>query len=152
MSDQRFDPMKELNNLRNTVEKALEQGGKVLEQGIQNVQQSLSAGAVHLDVYEVGDEVIVRSGALDGLAGDSIEVSMEGEELTIKGETRPEETPLTASYFLQERRFGAFERTVTIPIPVKSNEARAKLKSNVLTITLPIDRDRHQDITITPTE
>lgn len=152
MSDQRFDPMKELNNLRNTVGKAIEQGGKVLEQGIQNVQQTLSTGAVRLDVYEIGDEVIVRSAALDGLAADSIEVSMEGEELTIKGETRPEETPLTASYFLQERRFGSFERKVIIPIPVKSNEARAKLKSNVLTITLPIDRERHQDITITPTE
>jgi len=149
MSDQRFDPMKEFNNLRSTV-------GKAIEQGISNVQttvQNATGIGVRLDVYEVDNEVVIRTNPLDGLVADSIEVSMEGEVLTIKGATRAEDTPPYASFFVQERRFGIFERSVTIPIPVKSTEARAKLgKNGTLTVTLPVDTDRYQDITVTPTE
>jgi HSP20 family protein len=149
MSDQRFDPMKEFNNLRSTV-------GKIVEQGINTVQhtvQNATGVSIRLDVYEVDNEVIIRTNALDGLLPESIEVSMEGEVLTIKGVTQAEETPAYASFFVQERRFGPFERSVAIPIPVKSTEARAKLgKNGTLTVTLPVDTDRYQDITVTPTE
>jgi len=149
MSDQRFDPRKEFNNLRSTV-------GKMVEQGISTVQttvQNATGVGVRLDVYEVDNEVVIRTNALDGLVPDSIEVSMEGEILTIKGVTKAEDTPAYASFFVQERRFGPFERSVAIPIPVKSTEARAKLgKNGTLTVTLPVDTERYQDITITPTE
>jgi HSP20 family protein len=150
MADEQLDPMKELNRLRNTV-------GKVIEQGINTVQgavQSAAAvGAVRLDVYELKNEVVIRTNALDGLVAESIEVAMEGAELTIKGVTEAEEMPAEASYFLQERRFGPFERTVTIPIPVRSEEAKAKLgKNGILTVTLPIDKGKYQDIAVTPDE
>lgn len=146
--DERFDPLKEFNKIRQTV-------GKALEQGVQQVQsqvQTVAAGGqmVRLDVYEVNDEVVIKTNALDGLDPESIEVAMEGDVLTIKGETKPEEMPPLASFFLQERRFGAFSRSVTIPIPVKSDKAKAKLgKNGVLTVTLPVDTDRYQDINVT---
>lgn len=150
MANEPLDPMKELNRLRSTV-------GKVIEQGITTVQGAVQSAttiaAVRLDVYELNNEVIIRTNALDGLVAESIEVSMEGAELTIKGVTEAEETPEDASYFLQERRFGPFERTVTIPIPVKSEKAKAKLgKNGVLTVTLPIDKGKYQDIAVTPDE
>lgn len=151
MSEQKFDPMKELNRLSKSV-------GKVIEQGINTVQTTvqtagLGANTVRVDIYEVDDEVFVVSNSLDGLDKNSIEVSMEGDVLTIKGETVPEETPLAASFFLQERKFGPFSRSVTIPIPVKPQEARARVsKTGVLTVTLPVDKDRYQDITVTPAE
>lgn len=143
--DRQFDPMKEFNNLRSSV-------GRVIEQGIQSVQKAAGGAMVRLDVYELDDEVVIRTNALDGLSGDSIEVSMEGSILTIRGETQPEDTHPKASYFLQERKFGPFSRSVTIPIPVKSKQASAKLKNNILTVRLPVDTERYQDITVTPAE
>lgn len=140
MSDPRLDPRKQLNSIRDSV-------GRVIEQGIQSVQTAAGGAAIKLDIYELNDEVIVRSSAFDGLDAQSIEVSMEGDVLTINGQTHAEETPAGASFLLQERRFGPFTRSVTIPIAVKSNEARAKLKNNILTITLPVDRNR-QDIAV----
>lgn len=146
MSDQRFDPMKEFNNIRKNV-------GKAIESGLESVQRATGTQTVRVDVYELDDNVIVRTSPLDGLDPESIEVSMEGDLLTIKGETFPEKTPPYASYFLQERRFGPFSRAVTIPIPVRSEQARAKLLTgNTLQITLPVDTDRYQDITVTPTD
>jgi HSP20 family protein len=151
MANQKFDPMKEINKLSKTV-------GKVIEQGISSAQNTLQTAGigtqgVRLDIYELNDEVVVTTNSLDGLDKTSIEVSMEGDVLTIKGQTIPEETPLGASFFLQERKFGVFTRSVTIPIPVKPQEAGARVsKTGVLTVTLPVDKDRYQDITVTPTE
>lgn len=145
--EERFDPMKELNKLRKQV-------NKVVEQGIQTVQTATTTSQfVRLDMYEVNDEVVIKTNALDGLDPSSIEVAMDGDELTIAGETTPQETPALASFFVQERRFGAFSRTVSVPIPVIAEEARAKLgKNGVLTVTLPVDKKRYQDITVTPAD
>jgi HSP20 family protein len=151
MANQKFDPMKEINKLSKSV-------GKVIEQGISTAQTTLQTAGigtqgVRLDIYELNDEIVVTTNSLDGLDKTSIEVSMEGDVLTIKGQTIPEETPLGASFFLQERKFGAFTRSVTIPIPVKPQEAGARVsKTGVLTVTLPVDKDRYQDITVTPAE
>ncbi|MDQ7025561.1 MAG: Hsp20/alpha crystallin family protein [Anaerolineae bacterium] len=151
MPEQKFDPMKELNKLSKTV-------GKVIEQGINTAQSTLQTAGigtqhVRLDIYELNDEVVVITNSLDGLDKTSIEVSMEGDILTIKGETVAEATPTGASIYLQERKFGAFTRSVSIPVAVKPQEAGARVsKTGVLTVTLPVDKDRYQDITVTPTE
>lgn len=141
----KFDPAKELSNLRSYV-------GKVVEQGVKTVQSLGSNSPIRLDVYDIGDMVVVRTSAIDGIVADSVEVNMENDVLTISGDTRPESTPPNASYLVQERRFGAFSRSVTISIPVRSSEAKAKLKDGTLTITLPIDRDRYQNFKISSDE
>lgn len=142
---EKFDPMKELANLRQSV-------GRVIEQGVQSVQAIASTSPIRVDVYEVEDTIVVRTSAIDGVVADSIEVNMENDVLTISGDTRPEPTPANASYLVQERRFGPFTRTVPINIPVRSSEARAKLRDGVLTITFPIDRDRHQNLKVSHDE
>ncbi len=134
---ERFDPARELANLRSIV-------GRVLEQGVQTVQ-SIGSSSIRLDVYEVEDTLIVRTSAIDGIVADSVEVNMENNVLTISGDTRPEPTPINANYIIQERRFGPFSRSVTINVPVRASEAKAKLKDGALTITLPIDRSQTFD-------
>lgn len=131
MSDEKFDPMREIAQLGQSL-------GRVVERGLQSVTSANSP--IKLDVYEVNDVLIVRTSAIDGIVPDSIEVNIEDGVLILSLETRPEPTPATASYILQERRFGAFSRTVTLPFPVKASEAKAKLKDGALTVTLPIDR------------
>lgn len=148
--EERFDPMREIARLGNTMGKVIEKG---INQGINQVQSLTNPSVLKVDVYIYEDNVVVRTAPIDGEVVDgSLNVSMESNVLTISGETTAEEVPALASYVLQERRFGVFERTVTINIPVKSNEAKAKLKNRVLTITLPIDTELQQEIEITPDE
>lgn len=144
MPEQKFDPMRELSNLRTTVSKAI-------EQGIQTVQAATTpASAIRIDIYEHDGSVIVKTSPIDNIIASSIEVSMEGDVLTISGQTEPDdEVPTTAIYQLQERKFGPFSRSVVITTPVKSAEARAKLKNSSLTVTLPVDKDDLQKIEIT---
>lgn len=131
MSDEKFDPMREIAQLGQSL-------GRAVEKGLQSVASSNSP--IKLDVYEVNDVLTVRTSAIDGIVPDSVEVNIEEGTLILSLETRPEPTPATASYLVQERRFGAFSRTITLPFAVKASEARAKLKDGVLTVTLPIDR------------
>jgi HSP20 family molecular chaperone IbpA len=148
--DQRIDPMKELNKLKNTVGKVLEQGISTVQSTVQSaVQSASSVVAIRVDAYEYQDNVVIKTNAIDGLIPDSIEVSMEGDILTIHVETKAEAAPETASFILQERKFGILEREVVIPIPVQSEKAKAKLsKTGVLTITLPIDKEKLREYTI----
>jgi HSP20 family protein len=129
-----FDPRRELNSLKQSVE-------RIIGQGVQAVQSLTSGGfSLRLDVYELGDHLVVRTIPIDGLVADSLEVSMDEGVLTISGETRPEETPPNASYLMQERRFGAFSRSVAISLPVRANEARARLKDGSIIITIPLEQ------------
>lgn len=135
MPENRFDPMKEIAHLSSSV-------GRVIERGLQSVQSAANPSVpLRLDVYEIQDEIIIRTSPIDGLDPSSLDVAMEGEVLTFRGETKPEEVSPYTSYLLQERRFGPFSRSITIPVPVRSEEARAKVKNGVLTITIPIDRE-----------
>ena len=158
MSD-KFDPRRELNNLRETVEKALQTGstvaGKVINQGIQTVQNATAGTApMRFDVYELNDEVVIRVAPLDGLIADSIEVSMEGTTLTLVVQTQADEVSPKANYLMRERKFGIFSRSIQLEIPVKANQAKAKLnRDGTLTITLPVDTVRAaQNIRVTPNE
>jgi HSP20 family molecular chaperone IbpA len=143
MSD-KFDPLRELNSLRETVEKALQEGstvaGKIINQGIQTVQSATNASPLRFDIYELNNEVIIRAAPIDGVMADSIEVSMEGTTLTISLQTQADEVSPKASYVLHERKFGVFSRQIQLEIPVHANQARAKFnKDGTLTITMPID-------------
>lgn len=142
MSNDKFDPMREIANLRQSVSKAI-------EQGIHSVQQMANPHAnIKVDVYELDDTLTIRTQPIDGLVASSIEVSVEGSVLTISGVTQAEDVPADVSYFLQERTFGTFARQIPLSVPVKANAAKARVRSGVLTITLPIDRDSYTHIEI----
>lgn len=150
MPEQKFDPMREIARLGNTMGKVIEQG---INQGINQMQAITNTNPFKVDIFEHEDNIVVKTAPIDGeVVPNSLNVSMEGNVLTISGETISEEVPATASYLLEERRFGIFARSVTIDVPVKSDEARAKLKNRTLTITLPIDTERYKNIEVTPDE
>lgn len=87
-----------------------------------------------LDVYTTPEEIVI-SASLPGLTPDEVEIVVEGDSLTIRGELRP---PLeNVEYLFQERPYGAFRRTLTLNVPVEANKAEAVFENGVLTLTLP---------------
>ena len=143
-NQQRFDPMKELQNVGEQLTKEIEKRIRTVTGG----QDSLL-----LDMYEAEGDLHIISQPVDGLIKDSIEISLESSVLTISARCEAEATPTSARYLLQERRFGALTRSVELSIPVKGQEARAKVDGgNRLLITLPIDDSVYGNITVTPVE
>jgi len=87
-----------------------------------------------LDVYTTPQEVVITA-PLPGVSPDDVEITIEGDTITIKGEIKP---PLeNVDYLLQERRYGPFSRTLRLDIPVEADKAEASFENGMLTITIP---------------
>jgi HSP20 family protein len=87
-------------------------------------------------MYETDDAIVVKS-TIPGIGPEDLDISITGDTLTIKGETRAEEEVEQESYICRERRYGAFSRSLTVPAPVVAEEAEAEFENGVLTLTLP---------------
>ena len=57
--------------------------------------------------------------------------------MTIKGESKAEQEVKREDYLYQERRYGAFSRSVILPSGLKSDKAEATMEDGVLTLTIP---------------
>jgi HSP20 family protein len=88
------------------------------------------------DVSET-DKTIEVSVELPGMDEKDIEVSMSDDVLTIRGEKKTEIEKKEKGYYLSERSFGSFYRTIPLPAGVDTGKAEAQFKKGVLTITLP---------------
>ncbi len=143
-NEQRFDPVKEIQNMGDQLTREIEKRIRTL---------TSSQEALRLDMYEADGNLHIISQPVDGLLKDSIEISLEANILTIAVKSEAEATPTSARYLLQERRFGPLTRSVELSIPVKGQEARAKVDGgNRLLITLPVDDSIYGNIKVTPVD
>jgi len=99
-----------------------------------------SEGKLSLDVYQKENKIVVRS-ALAGVKPEDLEIIIDKDILTIKGERKQEEEMDEKNYFHQECFWGRFSRTIILPTEVKTEEIRAHLKNGILTIDLPIKEE-----------
>jgi HSP20 family protein len=95
-----------------------------------------AVGTLAMDVYETDEDVVVKA-SVPGVDPEELDISITGDTLTIKGETRAEEEVEEENYIYRERRYGAFSRSMSIPTSVKADEANAEFEDGVLTLRLP---------------
>ena len=89
-----------------------------------------------IDMYETNNDVVVKA-ALPGIKADEVQINVTGDILTIRGETKHEEEKKDKSWHIREHRWGAFERSITLPTGVISDRAKADFENGILTVTLP---------------
>jgi HSP20 family protein len=87
-----------------------------------------------VDVYSTRDELVIQA-PVPGVDPDKVEITIEGDTLTIKGQTMP--LLENVDYHIQERRHGQFARTLTLNVPVQADQAEAIFNQGVLTLTIP---------------
>lgn len=92
--------------------------------------------AAPLDVVADGDNFVIRA-SLPGVAPENIQVSIEDNVLTIRGETAAQFDRGEGAYLVRERRAGAFRRSLRLPDTVAQDQAQPRYEHGVLTITLP---------------
>jgi HSP20 family protein len=95
-----------------------------------------SEGALPVDMYETGDSVVVKT-AIPGVKAEEIEVSVTGDTLTVKAESREEEEISRENYLRRERRVGSYCRSVTLPGGLETDKAEADYTDGVLTLSFP---------------
>jgi HSP20 family protein len=132
MTTERWDPFREAISLRDAMNSLLQEsfvrpGGGPAQGGY---------APLPLDVCETENEFVVRA-SLPGVRPDDVQITVHGDTLTIRGEAEAEEDGKGAHWHLRERRFGAFQRAVSLSAPVDPDKAQADYEHGVLTLTLP---------------
>jgi HSP20 family protein len=89
-----------------------------------------------VDVFEKDGNVVVRTD-LPGLRPEDIDVSVEGDVLTIKGHREEEKEVKEEDYYCSERATGDFVRTVRLPEGVTADKVEAHYENGVLEVTVP---------------
>jgi len=89
-----------------------------------------------IDMYQTPTEVVVKA-TLPGVKPEEVDITITGDTLTIKGETKTDEKIKREDYYYQEHRYGAFSRCVALPQGLDTEKAEANFEDGVLTLTIP---------------
>ncbi len=110
----------------------------------------VARGVPPINLYDSGDRYILAV-PLPGVGPGDVDLSITGETLTIRGERKRPEGVEDESYRRQERPFGRWTRTVTLPDRVDGAQVGASFANGVLTVTLPkAEEARPRQISVTP--
>jgi HSP20 family protein len=89
-----------------------------------------------LDLSESADGYLVEV-AVPGIKPEDLQVTLENNVLTIKGESRQEAEDKQRNYHRVERHYGSFQRTIALPSTVKSDSIQASLDNGILRLDIP---------------
>lgn len=93
-------------------------------------------GQLTIDVYQTENEIVIKS-TIAGVKPEDLDVSINNDMVTVKGERKNEEVVENGNYYYQECYWGSFSRSVLLPVDVLPEKADASLKNGILTIRLP---------------
>jgi len=89
---------------------------------------------------------------LPGMDEKDIEVILDEDVLTIKGEKKQEKDERGKDYYYAERSYGSFQRTIPLPTEVDKDKVKAKFKKGILTVELPKTKEALKEIKKIPVE
>jgi HSP20 family protein len=127
----RWDPFREAVTLREAMDRLFEDSWVPARRRTEN---GARPHRLPLDAYVTPDEIVITAN-MPGVKPEAVEITLEGDTLTIKGE-RP--APLdNVEYIMQERPYGPFHRTLNINVPVDADKAEARFEDGLLMLTIP---------------
>lgn len=85
----------------------------------------------------VSEENAVVTTEVPGIDPKSIDISLVGRSLTLRGSRQPEELKEGETYHRRERWHGQFSKTVALPFNIEGNKVEARFSNGVLSVTLP---------------
>ena len=127
----RWDPFREIVQMRDEIGRWF---GDITER--EKGERKSAMWAPDVDIKETEKEVIVRAD-LPGIKMEDIDVSVDENQLVIKGERKIEKEEKEKDYIRVERSYGSFYRSFDVGVPIKAEEVKASYADGVLEITIP---------------
>ena len=119
-----MDTMSEMNRMREYFESG---------QGAQE-RTHATAWVPTTDIFARGADLIIRT-ELAGVSRQDIDISLSNGVLTIAGERTGEPSEEEVSYYVRERFYGAFRRSMTLPQGIDKSRISASFEDGMLEIT-----------------
>jgi HSP20 family protein len=131
MSITRWDPFHHLATLEDRMNRLFETPFRGRWE-----DSALTAWSPAVDIYETENELILKADLPDMNEKD-IDVRVENNMLTVRGERKFEQKVKEENYLRIERTYGAFSRSFSLPATVNTENIKAEYKNGVLTVELP---------------
>lgn len=106
--------------------------GSVARSGRQRGEEP-TRWAPALDVLQEDGDIVVRA-ELPGVKLDDVDITLHNGVLTIAGERKAEEQREGSGYYVRERRYGSFRRSMTLPQGVDESKISARFDGGVLEV------------------
>jgi len=129
----KYNPLRELRTMQEQMNRLLnlswnhELTGEDMKEGIWQPA---------VDIYETEDSIVIKA-ELPDVDQKEIDVRIENNTLTLKGERKHTGDVKKENYHRIERYFGSFQRSFSLPATVDQEQVSAICEKGVLTITLP---------------
>ena len=99
-------------------------------------ESSITTWAPAVDIYETEHELVVKADLPD-IKPEELDIRVENNILTIRGERKFEKKVNESNYLRVERAYGSFSRSFSLANTVNSEAIKAEYKNGVLTLTIP---------------
>lgn len=129
----RWDPFRDMMTLREKMNRLFEDA--VASRGEER-DMVTGSWSPSVDIYEADNELIL-SAEIPGVEEKDVEISIEDNVLTMKGERRFEKETKEENYHRIERSYGTFVRSFTLPQYVDQENIRANHENGLLKIHMP---------------
>jgi HSP20 family protein len=129
----KWDPFREFISIQDRMNRMFEQ---TLSRSRAEDGAATSTWTPPVDIYETPDTIVIKA-ELPGVSREDIEIQIDDNTLTLKGERRFSKDVQEESYLRIERTYGSFHRCFTLPATIQQEKIRAVCRDGVLELALP---------------
>jgi len=127
----RWEPFRDLVGIQERLNRLLSES-----MGRTNVDEAFGAWVPPVDIFEKGDDLVIRA-ELPGVDKNDMDIRVENGVLQIHGERKPDADMAEGSTYRRERAHGNFTRSFALPTTVDASRVVAKYRDGVLEVTIP---------------
>ena len=124
----RWDPLQEVQDFRRAMDQVMQRTYLGLD--------SQRTFDLPMDIYETHNSYEIEV-SLPGIHPEDVDITLNSNVLTIRGEVRVDEEKDGKNYHLRERRSGSFIRSITLPSSVNEDKIVANYENGLLKLRLP---------------
>lgn len=129
----RWDPFRDMVTLREKMNRLFED---MFTGRADDKEVAATAWAPSVDIYETENELVMTA-EVPGINDKDVEIKIEDNTLTLKGERKFEKQTKEENYHRIERSYGSFYRSFTLPSSIDPDKIHAEHENGILKITMP---------------
>jgi len=133
----RWEPFRDLVSLQDRMNRIFDEAFRGA--GRSGAEEDWALGgswAPVVDIYEQGHDIVLKA-ELPGVDPKDVDVRVENNVLTLRGERKFDNEVKKENYHRVERAYGTFSRSFTLPNVVDTEKIKAEFKDGLLRLTLP---------------
>jgi HSP20 family protein len=133
----RWEPFRDLLSLQDRMNRLFDESYRSTQRGTSDDEWALGGSwAPAVDIYEQGTNIVLKA-ELPGVDPKDVDIRLENNVLSLRGQRKLEGEVKRESYHRVERSYGAFSRSFTLPTVVDQASIKAEFKDGMLQVTLP---------------